>query len=76
MRKDETMPMSPLDEEIVKILKQAERPLSTYEIAKKLKISWSTANLHCYKLKAMGVLKSKSVESKFGLKEKMVWWVR
>lgn len=63
------------DEDIIKLLKRVAVPLSTYQIAKILKISWSTANLHCYKLKTFGKIDGTPKESKFGLGEKMVWWV-
>jgi len=63
------------DEDILRLLKKVSTPLSTYQIAKALNISWSTANLHCYKLKTIGKIDGTSSESKFGLGEKMVWWV-
>jgi len=63
------------DKEIIELLKRSSGPLSTYQIAKILKISWSTANLHCYKLKTIGKIDCMQKESKFGLGEKMVWWV-
>lgn len=63
------------DEDIIKLLKRVSTPLSTYQIAKALKISWSTANLHCYKLKLTGKIEGMPKESKFGLGEKMVWWI-
>ena len=61
------------DEEIINLLKKAPN-LSTYQIAKKLKISWSTANLHCYKLKLIGKIDGSPQDSKFGMGEKMIWW--
>lgn len=66
--------LSTLDKEIIKLLKKA--PLSTYQITKELKVSWSTVNSHCYKLKSMNILDSKIEESKFGLKPKVIWWVK
>ncbi|MFH1364126.1 MAG: hypothetical protein ABIH52_00560 [Candidatus Aenigmatarchaeota archaeon] len=63
------------DQMIIKILKSAAKPLSTYDIAKKLEISWSTANIHCYKMMAFGVLKSKEDEVKLGVK-RVTWWVK
>lgn len=61
------------DKEIINLLKKTPN-LSTYQIAKKLKISWSTANIHCYKLKTVGKIDGSPRESKFGMGEKMVWW--
>lgn len=56
------------------ILKSSKKPLSTYDIAKRAKVSWATANIHCYKLKAMGILDCKNEEVKIGMK-RIVWWV-
>ncbi len=61
------------DKEIVNLLKKAPK-LSTYQIAKKLNISWSTANIHCYKLKMVGKIDGSPEDSKFGMGEKMIWW--
>lgn len=55
------------------ILARAERPLSTYEIAKMAKISWSTANVHCYKLKANGRLAAQEERADVGSGRKMLW---
>ncbi len=63
------------DKEIIKLLKKSPEPLSTYQIAKDLKISWSTANSHCFKLKSFGKIEGEFKESKFGQGMKMVWWV-
>ncbi len=63
------------DKEIIKHLKKSPEPLSTYQIAKDLKISWSTANSHCFKLKSFGKIEGEFKESKFGQGMKMVWWV-
>ena len=61
------------DKEIIELLKKNPK-LSTYQIAKELKISWSTANIHCFKLKIVGKIDGVPCESKFGMGEKMVWW--
>ena len=68
------MMLSRLDKEIVKLLRR-ERLLTTYQIAKKLQISWSTANSHCYKLMSLNKLSCRREKSKFGL-ERVVWWVK
>ena len=70
------MKISTVDEKILKILRKSKLPLSTYKIAKKSNIVWSTANSHCYKLKTMKLLDSKAEESKFGAGEKIVWWIK
>lgn len=54
--------------------KAAESKLSTYEIAKRLKISWSTANVHCYKLKSEKKIEGKEVKKDIGEGKKMLWW--
>jgi len=63
------------DKEIIDLLKRSSDPLSTYQIAKDLKMSWSTANLHCFKLKTFGKIECEFKDSKFGQGMKMVWWI-
>ncbi|RLG13605.1 MAG: hypothetical protein DRN71_04495 [Candidatus Nanohalarchaeota archaeon] len=58
-----------------KILKTSNLPLSTYQIAKQAKISWSTANIHCYKLKSEGKIDGKMEKAEVGSGKKMVWWI-
>ncbi len=50
-------------------------PLSTYEIAKFANISWSTANIHCYKLLVSGMLESREEELKIGVK-RVIWNIK
>ena len=70
------MRLSPVDQKILKILRESKEPLSTYEIGKKTEMTWSTANSHCYKLKSMRLIDGKTEKSKFGLGEKIVWWIK
>ena len=67
------MPRS-VEEELVKLLSK-KGPLSTYEIAKELGISWSTANMHLYRLKAEGKVKRRTETQKIGMRKRVVWWV-
>ena len=60
---------------VLDALKRSKRPLSTYEVAKLLNISWSTANTHCYIMKSLGIVDSKNEETKVGMK-RMVWWAK
>ncbi len=66
--------LSPIDGVIVKVIKGARRPVSTYKLAKETKLSWSTVNSHCYKLKSFGILDMTSNRTPFGQK-KMLWTV-
>jgi len=68
--------MTSIDDLILGLLKIAHpaEKLSTYEIAKRLKISWSTTNTHCYKLYSKRKIKSKEVKSERGDGKKMLWW--
>ena len=66
--------MADVSEMILKLLKSSKKPLSTYQIAKKLNISWSTANTHCYKLKDEGKIEGKMESAKIGSTKKMLWW--
>ena len=67
--------MTKADELIVEILEKANKPLTTYQIAKEAGISWATVTIHCQKLKYMRVLESSVEESKIGTK-KVLWWVK
>ena len=68
------MILTEIDKKILNILKKLKKPLSTYQIAKNVNVTWPTAISHCYKLKSMGLIESKMEESKFGSKERVVWW--
>lgn len=67
--------MSKTDDLIKAVLVRSKKPLSTYEVAKLAGISWSTVNMHCYKLKSNGIVESKEEEAKTGAK-KVVWWLK
>lgn len=64
-----------VEEAIVELLKKEGKPLSTYQIAKKIGVSWSTANTYCYKLKDKGVIKGEEKIARVGMNKKMVWWL-
>lgn len=68
------MILSDVDKTILNLLKKSGKPLSTYQIAKKAKVTWPTANSHCYKLKSMNLIENKQEKSKFGPNEKVIWW--
>lgn len=56
---------------ILNLLKKGE--LSTYEIAKVLKISWSTANVHLYMLKSENKIKKRESLKKIGSGKTIYW---
>ncbi len=64
-----------VDQITQQILKRSKGPISTYELAKQANISWSTANIHCYKLKSEGKIKGKLEMANIGLGKKMLWWI-
>lgn len=68
--------MTDIDDLILGLLKIAhpKEKLSTYEIAKHLKISWSTANIHCLTLYSKRKIKSKEEKAERGQGKKMLWW--
>jgi len=70
------MILSDVDRKILSLLKKSESPLSTYQIAKKINVTWPTAISHCYKLKSMRLIDCRNEESKFGSKQKVVWWAK
>lgn len=59
-----------------KILKESDKPISTYELAKRAKISWSTANMHLFKLMAFGVITGEEEETNVGPGRKMMWRIK
>lgn len=61
---------------ILSVLKEAKSPVSTYELAKKIGISWSTANTHCYKLKDAGKIDSETIIPKIGASKKVLWFLK
>ncbi len=64
--------LSPIDKVIVKTIRNKKEGISTYKLAKETKLSWSTVNSHCYKLKAFDILDMSSKTTPFGQK-KMMW---
>ncbi|HEX54942.1 MAG: hypothetical protein DRO95_02035 [Candidatus Altiarchaeales archaeon] len=64
--------LTPIDRLIVRVIKSNKKPMSTYRISKKAKLSWSTINSHCYKLMSFGILDSRIVKTKFG--QKKIFW--
>lgn len=55
------MPEKDIDKEILKFLKKNDWPVTTEEVAKVLKISWNTAQVHLFKLVSEGKVKFKRV---------------
>ncbi len=75
---DETMTKGNISVDVLteRILASSVRPLSTYEIAKKAKISWPTANTHCYKLKSMGRISCQEEHRAVGIGKKTLWYIK
>ncbi len=73
MPRKENIPISII---IQNLLKESKEPLSTYEIAKKTNLSWSTVNIHCYKLKDNGTLDCKLKVAEVGSGKKMLWFMK
>jgi len=65
---------------ILRLLKQVkkyashEKELSTYKIAKRLHIAWTTDNINCYKLKSEGKIDGRLEKAEIEEKKKMLWW--
>jgi predicted ArsR family transcriptional regulator len=53
--------MSQNEDKILEFLKKQDWPVTTEEIAKELKISWQTAQMHLLKLLAEGKVKFKKI---------------
>ena len=60
------------DRIILDLLGKSKEPLSTYDIAKKSKITWLTVKAHCYKLMALGMIDNEAEASRLGMK-KVMW---
>ncbi len=50
-----------LDQKIMEYLRQEDWPVTTEMVARRLKVSWNTAQVHLYKLMAEGKVKGKRV---------------
>ena len=50
-----------IDEMILAYLARQDWPVTTEMVAKELKVSWNTAQLHLYKLLSQGLVKGKRV---------------
>jgi Mn-dependent DtxR family transcriptional regulator len=53
--------MDEIDRKIMKFLEKQDWPVTTEMVARKLKVSWNTAQVHLYKLVALGLVKGKKV---------------
>ncbi len=61
-----------IDKLILDILKK-NKQLTTYKLAKKAKLSWSTVNSHCYKLKSLNKADGKAEPARVGSRKKVIW---
>ena len=52
---------SVIDQKIIEYLKQEDWPVTTDMVARRLKVSWNTAQVHLYKLVSEGKVKGKRV---------------
>jgi len=60
--------VKPVQKEILKVLKKEGVPMTAYQVAKKIGVSWSTAHYHLMELAAMGKL-IREEETRFGMKK-------
>ncbi len=65
-----------IDELIIKILKKAGKPLTTYQITKESGLSWSTIHTHLYKLMSLGHVSGELQKAKIGERKKRIWWLK
>lgn len=64
-----------IDKLIIDTLKKHKK-LTTYQLAKQTKLSWSTVNSHCYKLKSMDAVDGKMEPARVGSRKKVIWWAK
>ncbi len=50
-----------MDQKILEYLKEEDWPVTTEMVADRLKVSWNTAQVHLYKLLALGKIRGKRV---------------
>mgnify|MGYP001107987873 CR=1 FL=1 len=50
-----------IDNSILRYLAEQEWPVTTEMVARKVKVSWNTAQIHLYKLMSEGLVKGKRV---------------
>jgi len=67
--------LKPVEKMILSLLSSSSRPMSTYEIAKQLSLSWATVNFYCNKLRWNGLLHAEVLTSKTGSR-KVIWSTR
>lgn len=53
--------MQEIDSQIIQYLARQDWPVTTESVAKALRISWNTAQVHLYKLVAEGLIRGKKV---------------
>jgi predicted ArsR family transcriptional regulator len=53
--------LNPIDERILRYLSAEDWPVTTEMVAKELKLSWNTAQIHLYSLAARDLVKGKKV---------------
>ncbi len=71
-KKMEDEELDRIDELVIDILTKSDKPLTTYKIAKEAGVSWSTVNIHCYRLKSMDMLREEVVNHEHG--RKRIYW--
>jgi len=70
---DEKDELSETDKDIIESLTKEKDPITTYEVAKRIDVSWATASSHLKDLQIKGLVKSEEKESKG--KKSRVWWI-
>lgn len=65
-----------IEEAIIEVLRKADRPMTTYQIAKRVGASWGSVNTACYKLKDADVIEQDIIIPKIGNGKKVVWWMK
>jgi len=53
--------MEDIDQRILRFLRKQDWPVTTEMVARNVKISWNTAQVHLFKLTAEGLVKGKKV---------------
>lgn len=55
------MKLDDIDRRVLGFIKSEDWPVTTEMVAKNIKVSWNTAQIHLYKLQAEGLIRGKRV---------------
>ena len=64
-----------LDHIILNKITESKKGINTYELSKRIDVSWSTTSIRCYRLSALGKITSKLFDG-FAVRRRRVWKIK